>query len=56
MLMQIFFSCCQATANVAFGFVHIKHFPGFRRKGRVDLGETFCDVLMYGYGYLERFD
>lgn len=55
MLMQIFFSCRQTTSNVAFGLVHVKHFSGLRRKGRVDLGETFCDILMYGRNKLERY-
>ena len=45
--MQILLPCSKAAPDMAFGFVDIKHLPGFCRQGRIHLPQTLRHILMY---------
>ena len=53
--MQILLPCSKAAPDMAFGFVDIKHLPGFCRQGRIHLPQTLRHILMCGRDDFELF-
>lgn len=47
LLMQVLLLCRQPTADMPLRFIHIQDCPGLAGKGRVNLHQTFCYVLVY---------
>jgi len=46
-VMQIFFPGSKPAADMPLGFIYIKHLPGLRGKGRIDIEKPFCHILVY---------
>ena len=55
MLMKIFLSRSHPAPDMPLGFIRIQNLASLPGQGRVDLEETFGDVLMCGRDYFERF-
>ena len=46
-ILQIFFSGCKTTSNMAFGFVVFQNFFDLCCQRGIDLLKTLCNVFMY---------